>query len=268
MTNDKTHDSPSPTIKDAVRNRFSSVAANYATSAVHAQGDELQVMLDLAAVIGSERVLDAGCGPGHTGLTFAPHVAHVVGVDLSDAMLGQGRQLAADRSLSNVEFREGDVEALPVEDASFDLVVTRYSAHHWPNPAQALTEFRRALRPDGPSPSRLLLADVVSFEDYTTDTHLQAVELLRDPSHVRDHTPAQWLSMLSAAGFEAEVALEWRLRLDFDSWVTRMQTPAPSVAVIRTLLANAPAEVRRNLLLEPDASFSLRCALFSAVPGA
>ena len=116
--NDQTHDSPSPTVKQAVESHFSPVAAKYASSVVHAQGDELEMMLDLAAVIGSERVLDAGCGPGHTALTFAPHVAEVVGVDLSDAMLAQGRQLAAERSLTNVEFREGDVEALPVEDGS------------------------------------------------------------------------------------------------------------------------------------------------------
>ena len=91
-------------------------------------------MLALADLSGDERILDAGCGPGHTALTFAPHVAQVVGVDLSDQMLDQGRRLAAERGLTNVEFRTGDVEALPFDSGEFDVVVTRYSAHHWPAP--------------------------------------------------------------------------------------------------------------------------------------
>lgn len=257
---------PPSTVKDAVRDRFSSVAANYAGSVVHAQGDEFGWMLDLASLTGSESVLDAGCGPGHTAITFAPHARHVVAVDLSGAMLEQGRTLAAARQIANVDFREGDVESLPFADASFDLVVTRYSAHHWPAPQSALAEFRRVLRSDGSRQGRLLLADVVSFEDYTVDTHLQAIELLRDPSHVRDHTPGEWLSLLAAAGFRAEVKHEWHLRLDFESWVARMQTPEPAIAMIRSLLAGAPLEVQSSLRLESDSSFSLRCALFHAVP--
>jgi ubiquinone/menaquinone biosynthesis C-methylase UbiE len=252
-------------VKDTVRDRFSSVADRYASSTVHSQGDELQVMLELASLNGGEHVLDAGCGPGHTALTFAPHVTRVIAVDLSLAMLDQGRRLAEERGLTNIDFREGDVEELPVPDESIDRVVTRYSAHHWPSPERALREFSRVLRSPNDKPGRLLLADVVSFPDPTTDTHLQAIELLRDPSHVRDHTKEEWLEMLAAASFEARIALEWNLRLDFQSWIERMQTPEPSIKVIRSLLSAAPQEVRSNLLLEADGSFTFPCILFEAV---
>lgn len=251
-------------VKDAVQRQFSQVAANYSTSAVHATGAEFARMLQLARLDGTESVLDAGCGPGHTALTFAPHVAQVVAVDLSNSMLDVGRALAAQRAITNAEFRRADVERLPFASGAFDLVATRFSAHHWPNPGAALTEFQRVLRPAAGREAQLLLVDVVSYDDPVLDTHLQAIELLRDPSHVRDHTVGQWLTMLAVAGFQPAVDSEWELRIDFTSWVERMRTPAPAVTMIRTLLDQAPAEVRHALKVEPDSSFTLRCALLRA----
>jgi ubiquinone/menaquinone biosynthesis C-methylase UbiE len=247
----------SPSIKATVEQQFSPVADNYRTSSVHAGGEDLRQMVVQAGLSGGEHVLDAGSGAGHTALAFAPHAAHVVSVDLSQAMLVQGERLAAERGLANVEFRQADVESLPFADGAFDLVVSRYSAHHWPNPQTALAEFRRLLRPGG----RLLLDDIVSYDDFTCDTHLQTIELLRDRSHVRDHTTTAWNSMLAQAGFAAEVVFTWSLRLDFASWVQRMATSAEDVAAIRRLLDHAPAEVRDLLHVEIDHSFTLQGAL-------
>lgn len=247
-------------IKSTVARQFSQVAENYRTSAVHALGEDLAQMVAAAQLTGREQVLDAGSGAGHTALAFAPHVAQVTSVDLATAMLAQGERLAAERGIGNVLFRQGDVEALPFADGAFDLVVSRYSAHHWPQPARAVAEFRRLLRPGG----QLLLADIVSLEDFTYDTHLQALELLRDPSHVRDHTAAAWQGMLAAAGFQAEVIFTWALRLDFGSWVQRMATPPDAVAMLRRLLDGAPAEVRAALAVEADHSFTIPGALLSA----
>jgi ubiquinone/menaquinone biosynthesis C-methylase UbiE len=255
-------------IKAAVEQQFSQVAANYRVSEVHTSGAELEKMIQMAGFQGHERVLDAGCGPGHAALALAAHVAQVAAVDLAEAMLEQGRQLAAARGVTNVEFRQADVERLPFEDETFDLVVSRYSAHHWPAPQSALREFRRVLRSNGQARGQFLLADVVSFDDFTADSHLQAMELLRDPSHVRDHTPGQWMTMLTVAGFQAELAYTWNLRLDFASWVRRMATPPAAVAMLKTLLANAPAEVRAALKVEEDFSFTLRCALLRCLKSA
>ena len=250
----------SKSIKTNVERQFSQVAENYSTSAVHAAGEDLARLVAAAALTGSETVLDAGSGAGHTALAVAPHAATVVSVDLSAAMLAQGHRLAAERGITNVAFTVGDVEALDFADASFDLIVSRYSAHHWPHPARALAEFRRLLRPGG----RFLLSDIVSLPDPTFDTHLQTVELLRDPSHVRDFAIAEWETMLTHAGFRTEIVFTWALRLQFDTWVQRMATPAAAVAMLRTLLDHAPAEVRAALRVEADHSFTIPGALLRA----
>jgi len=250
-------------IKNAVERQFSPVAANYATSAVHAAGPDLVAMLAAAALQGNERVLDAGSGAGHTALAFAAQAAEVVAVDLTEAMLAQGRKLARDRKLENISFKRGDVEQLPFPDASFDIVTSRYSAHHYPHPQIALREFARVLKPGG----RLLLADVVSPEPPAPDTFLNAIELLRDPSHVRDHTVGQWLGMCAEAGLPAETLGEWPLRLEFESSVARMNTPFLAITQIRALIDGAPREVRAALVLEEGYSFSVPSALIRGVKG-
>jgi ubiquinone/menaquinone biosynthesis C-methylase UbiE len=244
-------------VKDSVQKQFTPVAANYATSAVHVAGPDLTAMLDAANVRGDERALDAGCGPGHTALAFAPRIAEVVALDLTEAMLAQGRKLARDRGITNIAFQRGDVERLPFPDASFDLVTSRYSAHHYPHPLAALREFARVLKPGG----AFLVVDVVAPEAPAQDTFLNAIELLRDPSHVRDHTMEQWRGMIESAGFAAETLGSWPLRLEFESWVARMNTPFLAITQIRALIDGAPREVRAALTIEEGYSFSVTTAL-------
>lgn len=244
--------------KSSVQQQFGPVATRYATSAVHAGGPDLAAMLQAVSVRGDERVLDAGCGAGHTALAFAPHVAEVIAVDLTMAMLAQVRRLAKERGLANVVAERGDVEKLQFPDASFDLVTTRYSAHHWPHPEAAMQEFARVLKPGG----TLLLDDVVAPPAPLPDTFLNAIELLRDPSHVRDHSVAQWQAMMEAAGFSAECIGQWPLFLEFESWVARMNTPFLSITQIRSLIEGAPREVRTALQIsEGSYSFTVPVAL-------
>jgi SAM-dependent methyltransferase len=125
----------------------------------------------------------------------------------------------------------------------------------------ALREIRRVLKPGG----RFLLDDIVSVADYTVDTHLQAIELLRDPSHVRDHPPAEWLALLAEAGFVAELVYAFPCRLNFVDWTQRMATPAPEVALLRERMAAAPAEVRIALEIDDAGEhFTIPGALFVA----
>ena len=243
-------------LKGAVQEQFGPVAANYLTSAVHAQGEDLPVMVQAANLRGVERVLDAGCGAGHTAASFSPHVAEVVALDFTASMLRQVEVLASERGLENIVTRLGDVESLPSADATFDLVVSRYSSHHWARPDKALREFRRVLKTGG----IFVLSDVLGFGDYVCDTYLNAIELLRDPSHVRDFTLAEWETFFSGAGFELEVVFPYRIFLDFEEWTERMATPEASRVAIRGLYDIAPAEVKSAMGIV-EAGHSFQCAV-------
>ena len=89
------------------------------------------------------------------------------------------------------------------------------------------------------------------------DTHLQAVELLRDASHVRNHTLAQWAAALSSAGFAIERLRTSRLRMDFPIWTERMHTPDENARAIRSLQSAASAATKAHFEIEADGSFVL-----------
>ena len=92
-------------------------------------------------------VADLGCGTGHASVALAAHVARVVGVDQSAAMLKAARKRTA--GLGNVELRRGRLEALPLEDQSCDGALLLLALTYVGEPAAALAEMARILRPGG-----------------------------------------------------------------------------------------------------------------------
>lgn len=252
--------SSSADVKAAVQKQFGNAAENYRLSAAHSHGEDLDRMMEAAALTGSERVLDAGCGAGHTAIRFAPYVAEVVALDLTAEMLQQVDFQAHERGLSNIVTHPGDVEEIPFPDAAFDRVTSRFSAHHYPNPGRAVIEFARVLKPAG----SLLLSDVIAPVSPAHDTFLQAIELLRDPSHVRDHRIDEWQRYLEAAGFTTRVEMTWELGLDFDPWVQRIGTPQPNIDMIRRLFDGAPQDIRAAMKVDDTYRFYIPCALMIA----
>jgi ubiquinone/menaquinone biosynthesis C-methylase UbiE len=100
--------------------------------------------LDAVSARHGVRVLDVATGPGYVAATAAERGASVVGVDFSAAMVAQAR-----RRCSAIEFREGDAEALPFVDESFDAVVMNFGLLHLGRPEKALAEMHRVLRSGG-----------------------------------------------------------------------------------------------------------------------
>jgi len=113
-------------------------------------GGALPALLDETLVVG-----DLGCGTGHVTSLLAPWVGRVIAVDASDAMLGQAK--ARLQEFDNVQFRPGELEALPIKDSELDAAVLSLVLHYAADPPRVLAEVRRSLRPGG----RVLLVDML-----------------------------------------------------------------------------------------------------------
>ena len=139
-----------------------------------------------------DRLLDIGCGTGAAVRDAAPHVREAVGVDLSERMVSRARELAT--GLANVEFMQGDSEALPFPDSSFSALICTTSFHHYPNPQAAAGEMARVLRPGG----RLAIGEAnadrfpVRVFDWAASTF--------EEGHVSCYRPSELAAILERAG--------------------------------------------------------------------
>jgi SAM-dependent methyltransferase len=114
-------------------------------------------------------------------------------------MLAQSASLARDTGLA-FDLCQGDVHRLPFPSGAFDLVTCRRAAHHFADLGLALREVRRALRPGG----RLVIDDRSVPEDEAVAALMNRLDVLHDPSHVREYPPSVWRAMLTEAGFDVD----------------------------------------------------------------
>jgi arsenite methyltransferase len=113
----------------------------------------------LGRLAAGERVLDLGCGAGTDSLVAAQMVGSsgsVVGIDMTPAMLAKARRAAAELGVTNADFVEGEVESLPFQDDSFDVVISNGVIDLVPDKDAVYSEIYRVLAPGG----RIQIADV------------------------------------------------------------------------------------------------------------
>ena len=246
---------------DFVATHYAPRAAAYVSSAVHSSGADLDQIEAFVRGEANARVLDLGCGGGHVSYRAAPHVREVVACDLTPDMLAQVKRTASERGLTNIVTQQAAAERLPFEDGVFDMVLCRYSAHHWNHVEAGLREARRVLKSGG----RAIFADGIAPAHPLLDTHLQTIELLRDPSHVRNYSAAEWMAALARSGFAASGLTARRVRLEFAVWTERTKTPELYVNAIRNLQTQASAPVRSHFAIGEDGSFELDTLAIEAV---
>ncbi|MEW7313721.1 methyltransferase domain-containing protein [Buttiauxella gaviniae] len=246
---------------DKVDQQFGSQARAYLTSAVHASGRDLERLSARLADFSDARLLDMGCGAGHASFIAAAQVKNVVAYDLSEQMLAVVNDAAKTREISNITTQQGYAEILPFENDAFDVVISRYSAHHWHDVGKALREVKRVLKPGGV----IIFMDVMSPGHPVLDIWLQTVEALRDTSHVRNYSSGEWLSMFNDAGLVTQNLLCDRLNLEYSSWIARMRTPAVMAEAIRAYQRSASDEVQRYFELQADGSFTSDIVMLEAV---
>jgi ubiquinone/menaquinone biosynthesis C-methylase UbiE len=192
-------------------------------------------------------VLDIATGAGHTALAFAPHCERIVASDVTPEMLAVTEREAIRRGLTNVETAIADAEDLPFEVRSFDGVTCRTAAHHFRDPMRFLGEVTRVLKPTG----WFLLVDTAGPEDPKANQQLNEIEFLRDPSHVRDHSPSEWKRMLLTAGLEIRAQRLRSKELALGEWLDRMDVWEATRSRIWDRVLHSEGALREYLQPQP-----------------
>jgi ubiquinone/menaquinone biosynthesis C-methylase UbiE len=161
--------------------QFTRQAVPFSEMPAHSNEEEsVRLLIDTARIGPEDDVLDVACGPGLVACPLAEVARHVTGIDLTPAMIEQAQVRQRAKGLTNLTWLVGDAVPLPFLDATFSVVVTRYSFHHFLDPKAVLAEMVRVCRPGG----QVAVIDVFTSNPDQAEAY-NRVEKLRDPSHVR-----------------------------------------------------------------------------------
>ena len=188
---------------------WSERAESYRTAPEQREGADLDLIVRWAE--GAKTALDVATGGGHVARRLREAGLEVVSSDPAPGMR------------PDVICRAED---LPFADGSFDLVVTRIAPHHFEDVPAALAEMARISR------------DLVVVEDtlYVSEA-VEEAEILRDPTHIRSYSEAEWRGLLENAGLVVEEVERFEKRHPLDDWLARTGTSEEDGARVRELLA-------------------------------
>lgn len=203
---------------------WSARAEAYRNAPEQREGADLDLIVRWAE--GARTALDVATGGGHVARRLREAGLEVVSSDPAPGMR------------PDVICRAED---LPFAEGAFDLVVTRIAPHHFEDIAAAVAELAR------------VSADLVVVEDtlYASE-QVEEAEKLRDPTHVRSYSEAQWRGMLEAASLDVEQVERFEKRHPLEEWLDRAGTPDPDRARVEELLGDridGDAYVDTKLLL-------------------
>jgi ubiquinone/menaquinone biosynthesis C-methylase UbiE len=194
-----------------IKDQFTRWAKPFADLPLHAEAEAMATTLAACAPDRSSFVLDVACGPGILACALAERARHVVGIDITPAMIEQASARQKGAGLSNLEWHVGDAAALPFEDGAFDVVTTRYSFHHMPQPAAAMAEMKRVCRPGG----RIVVIDATPAA--AAQAAYDRMETRRDPSHTSALTLDEIRGIGASTGLMEVLVEGYRLEARLDT---------------------------------------------------
>lgn len=201
--------------KELIRDRFTRTAAVFGDYAVKERVLEAETLVRLVGANSNDRAADLASGPGTLALRFARHVRWIVALDLTPAILERARQSASAEGIANLFCGLGDARALPLADASLDVIVTSYSLHHIPGPERVIREMARVLRRGG----RAGVLDMLVPESQHAVELRNQIEVARDPSHARAMPRSEIEKLFRAEGLRVTATDVDEHTRGFDHWM-------------------------------------------------
>ena len=245
-----------------IRAEFARQADTMAQAALFNDATILERIREAAQLTKDSRALDVACGPGIIVEVLACDAGEVIGCDITPEMLAKAEKRCA--GLKNVRFQIGRAEALPFDDGSFDVVVSRSALHHFVDPAVTLREMARVMKPG----ARMLAVDVMASEKAEEAALHNALEILRDPSHVRMLPRSELERHLTSAGLHVESCTTWINHREAGEWMKITNAPERigPLKVVMAELARRGATAGLNLRVDGEKIlFDHRPALTVAV---
>jgi ubiquinone/menaquinone biosynthesis C-methylase UbiE len=231
---------------------FARQAEHFAASPATTDREQARRLVDCIGADARGLVLDVACGPGIVTVELAGQAREVVAFDLTPQMLWKARERCDKAGRHNVTFKEGSATELPFAEGAFDAVVTRLSFHHFEDPHKVLGEMTRVLRPGG----TLLVADVVSSEDGEQSALQNAIERVRDPSHVRMLPASELEALLREPPLRIVSVETWDKPRELEEWMGIVASPerAEPLRTIARALAKAGEDAGMGLSLRDGAT--------------
>jgi len=188
---------------------WSERAELYRRSAAHSGGADLDLIVEWAA--GCATALDVASGGGHVTRRLRERGLQVVSCDPSPGMQPDVICFAED---------------LPFADGSFELAVTRVAAHHFADVGRATREL-----------ARVAAKRVIVVDNLAMDPESEEAEHIRDPSHVRNYSEAEWRGFLTDAGLVVEDVRTFDFPIELEPWLERTACAGEEAERVRTLMA-------------------------------
>jgi len=233
--------------KNKVREQFGRAAMEYVYSKSFSGGKDLDAAAELLKPTKEDNMLDVACGGGHTAFYFASKVRQVVASDLTMQMLKKAQEYIADEGdIDNVVFREADAEDLPFPAGSFTLLTCRIAPHHFPDVPRALKEFHRVLRRGG----RMVIIDTLMPPDPEVADFFQKMEKMRDPTHIRAFTEAEWRQMIEDAELILHEIKVLPKQHDFHDWARRAGMNRAKIQELNRFFMDAPPKIHDYFQIE------------------
>jgi SAM-dependent methyltransferase len=200
---------------------WSDRADAYRASAIHSEGEDLDLVVEWCEPGPDVTVLDVATGGGHVARRLREAGATVVTVDPAPGMQADTTAPAED---------------LPFADASFDGVACRVAAHHFNDVVAAVKEMARVAK------HRVVICD----NTFVSESSEEA-DRLRDPSHVRNYSAPEWHSFFELAGLRVEDERFLQRPLEIQPWLDRTETPPEHQSRVRELLGDRIEDGWMNL---------------------